>query len=254
MRNKIIKQAVAWLGKKESDGSHKEIIDIYNTQKTLPRGYKLKYSDSWCAGFVTALAVKCGLTAIIPCECSCPYMINIAKARGIWKEADNYTPQPADLILYDWADSGYGDNVGTPDHIGVVEKVTANTITVIEGNYDNSVKRRKIEVNARYIRGYIVPLYTVETITPNTTSEKVNKPKEVKTVNIKMKVLSKGINDVQVKTLQTLLIGKGYSCGKAGVDGQFGEATKKAVESFQKAKKLTVDGIVGANTWNALVN
>ena len=38
---KVVSQAKAWLGLKESDGSFKEIIDTYNTQKTLPRGYKM---------------------------------------------------------------------------------------------------------------------------------------------------------------------------------------------------------------------
>ena len=41
----------------------------------------------------------------------------------------------------------------------MVEKVSGNTITVIEGNYSDSVKRRTIKVNGRYIRGYGVPKY-----------------------------------------------------------------------------------------------
>ena len=46
-----------------------------------------------------------------------------------------------------------------PDHIGTVEKVEGSLITVIEGNYSNAVKRRVLEVNGRYIRGYICPKY-----------------------------------------------------------------------------------------------
>ena len=55
----IINQAKSWIGCKESDGSHKKIIDVYNSQKSLARGYKAKYTDSWCAIFVSACAVKC---------------------------------------------------------------------------------------------------------------------------------------------------------------------------------------------------
>ena len=35
LRQKIVDTAVAWLGCKESDGSHKQIIDVYNAHKPL---------------------------------------------------------------------------------------------------------------------------------------------------------------------------------------------------------------------------
>jgi peptidoglycan hydrolase-like protein with peptidoglycan-binding domain len=38
-----------------------------------------------------------------------------------------------------------------------------------------------------------------------------------------------------------------------GIDGSFGKDTQLAVEYFQTAKELTVDGIVGAQTWGALL-
>lgn len=51
--------------------------------------------------------------------------------------------------------------------------------------------------------------------------------------------------------IQIILKRLGYSdVGK--VDGYFGTNTKKAVKEYQTDKKLTVDGIVGKNTWNKL--
>ena len=155
----LLTQARAWLGCKESDGSHKKIIDLYNRYKPLPRGYKVKYSDSWCATFVSAVAIASGMADLIPPECSCQQMIELMKKKGIWVENENRTPKPGDIIFYDWQDSGAGDNKGTADHVGIVEKVDGNKITVIEGNYNDSVKRREIAVNGRYIRGYGVPKY-----------------------------------------------------------------------------------------------
>lgn len=158
-RNAVVKQAQAWIGCKESDGSHKKIIDVYNSHKPLARGYKVKYTDSWCAAFVSAVSIECGYTAIIPTECSCPQMIELFKDLGEWVENDAYKPSAGDVILYDWNDSGSGDNTGTPDHIGIVEKVSGNTITIIEGNKGDAVARRTIQINGVTIRGYGVPKY-----------------------------------------------------------------------------------------------
>ena len=55
------------------------------------------------------------------------------------------------------------------------------------------------------------------------------------------------------KWLQQRLVELGYSVGKYGVDGYFGNDTKKAVIQFQKAKHLNPDGIVGQYTYKALV-
>ena len=160
--SKVVSQAQAWVGLKESNGSHKQIIDVYNSHKPLARGYAVKYTDAWCATFVSAVAIKLGYTDLIPCECSCPKMITLMQNMGIWVENENRVPNPGDIIFYDWEDSGYGDNKGSSDHVGIVEKVEGNTITVIDGNYSDSVKRRSLAVNGRYIRGYGVPKYDAE--------------------------------------------------------------------------------------------
>ena len=161
--DKIVKQAQSWIGCKESDGSHKKIIDVYNAHKPLARGYKVKYTDSWCATFVSAVAIKCNATDIIFTECGCDKMIQLFKANGRWKESDSYKPSAGDIIFYDWDDDGKGDCTGFSEHVGIVEKVSGSTITVIEGNYSDCVKRRNIKVNARYIRGFGVPKYDTNT-------------------------------------------------------------------------------------------
>ena len=159
LRQKLVKTATAYLGCKESDGSHRKIIDIYNSHKPLARNYKVTYTDPWCATFVSAMSIKLGLTDIIPTECSCTRMIELLKAKDAWVENDEHIPSPGDIILYDWQDDGKGDNKSTPDHIGIVEQVSDGIITIIEGNINNAVGRRQLEVNGRYIRGYGVPKY-----------------------------------------------------------------------------------------------
>lgn len=158
----FVAQCVSWLGKNEKDGSFKEIIDIYNSQKTLPRGYRMKYTDEWCACFVSAAAVKLGYTELIPTECSCARMIENFKKLDVFIEDESRVPNVGDIIFYDWNDDAKGDNKGHPDHVGVVEKVTGQTFTVIEGNMSQKVGRRTMHVDARYIRGYAVPHYESE--------------------------------------------------------------------------------------------
>lgn len=72
-------------------------------------------------------------------------------------------------------------------------------------------------------------------------------------VEVKVSVLKKGAKGSQVKALQALLIGYGYSCGSYGADGSFGGATDKAVRAYQKDNGLTVDGSVGPKTWAMLM-
>ncbi len=59
-----------------------------------------------------------------------------------------------------------------------------------------------------------------------------------------------GSRGEEVRKIQTALKEKGYFDSK--VDGIFGTITKKAVERFQKANGLTVDGIAGEKTLKAL--
>ena len=74
-------------------------------------------------------------------------------------------------------------------------------------------------------------------------------------VSVTLGMVRKGNKGADIKSIQTLLIHKhGISCGAYGADGDFGSATDKAVRQFQQQRKLEVDGIVGSETWKALIN
>lgn len=160
VRQVVVNQARTWLGRNEGDGSHRLIVDIYNSQITLPRGYKVKYTDAWCATFVSAVALQTGLEKIMPTECGCEPMIRLYKQMDSWVEDDAYVPKPGDVIFYDWDDTGTpADDKGEADHVGIVEDVQAGLISVIEGNLNDAVRRRAIRVDAKGIRGYGAPRY-----------------------------------------------------------------------------------------------
>lgn len=165
-RIEVVNLLDSWLGKNETDGSYKEIIDIYNSYgEKLPRGLKMNYNWAWCAVTWSALAIKLGYTDIMPIEMSCGLLVNEAKKMGVWEEKDGYVPRIADAVLYSWSDpvSNYKstDNTKWPDHVGTVTYVNKNGgyFEVIEGNYDDKVKKRTISINGRYIRGFITPKY-----------------------------------------------------------------------------------------------
>lgn len=249
----IVELAIRCIGMKEADGSFRTVIDTYNSYTPLPNGYKMRYSDPWCAGFISYLAIKCGLTDIIPVECGCERQINLFKKLGEWQEDESVTPEEGWIVYYDWQDGGKGDNTGWSDHVGIVEKCDGKTITVIEGNKSNSVARRCIGVNARYIRGYGIPKYNASSkppATPKTTSN-TSDDKGGKKVTVTLTQLSKGSKGSEVRTLQILLNVKNGA--KLIVDGDFGTLTRQAVIAYQKSKGLTQDGIVGKNTWTSLL-
>lgn len=56
-----------------------------------------------------------------------------------------------------------------------------------------------------------------------------------------------------VRSAQMLLIGRGYSCGWCGADGEIGQDTYNAIIAFQRASGLQQDGIIGAQTWARLI-
>ncbi|MBZ9686410.1 N-acetylmuramoyl-L-alanine amidase [Clostridium estertheticum] len=67
-------------------------------------------------------------------------------------------------------------------------------------------------------------------------------------------ILKKGTSSNLVKWLQTRLITLGFPCGSGGADGIFGASTLVAVKNFQAKNKLVVDGTVGTNTLNKLLD
>ena len=161
LRNKVVTTAQSFLGYNEWDGSHRQIVDIYNRYGNLPRTYAVQYYDSWCATFVSAIAILCGIAdTIIPRECSCEHQINLFKKLNSWVEEDDYMPSVGDIAYYTWDGNEYTENKNWADHVGIITQVVSeNEILVIEGNKNDQVTYRTIWRNHPYIRGFGVPKY-----------------------------------------------------------------------------------------------
>lgn len=136
--------AKRYIGVKEGTSTHKHIIDEYNKISPLPNGYKMTYRDPWCACFVSFVLYKCGAKNA-PFSASA----NDMRAKAIHNQQYRRTgPKVNDIVFYDW------NNDGHVDHVGIVSKVDANTITTIEGNKNDAVGTRIISKNSKNISGY----------------------------------------------------------------------------------------------------
>jgi peptidoglycan hydrolase-like protein with peptidoglycan-binding domain len=67
------------------------------------------------------------------------------------------------------------------------------------------------------------------------------------------KEISSGDEGKQVLILQFILDMLDYDLGPDGIDGVYGPSTQAAVEAFQIANNLKLDGICGVETWNSLL-
>lgn len=219
MKNKIINLATAQLG---------------NNYTTYCKDMGYNYRIEWCACFISWLAKKLNITNIIPVDMSCNSQISKFKSMGVWHTDRNF--QSGDIIYYDW--DRLGDS-RPADHVGIVEKVAGNTLTVIEGNNGNypndRVRRREINRNSSLIFGYARPKYRSDG------------------VSISFPTIRKGDTGTAVKVLQLALVAYEYNIGKYGPDGEFGSDTENAVKRFQKNSGIEVDGIVGRDTWSKLM-
>ena len=226
----------------------------------IPHFYNgAKQGHPWCDVFYDWLFVKLygpeNAKKILcqpsdSCGASCTWSHRYMRAKNRVFE----TPQVGDQIFF-------RTKAGVIHHTGLVYKVDKSSVYTIEGNtsseagvVDNggSVAKKKYSLNSTVIAGYGRPFYDAEPEKPEEQPEDKPEEKKEDTFTMEMRLLKKGCKGEDVRSLQILLIGRGFNCGSTGADGDFGTATHKAVVAFQKAKGLAQDGIAGPKTLNAL--
>ena len=159
---KLVKTAESYIGVKQGDTRHKDLVLKYNAVKPLPVGYPLKETDDWCAAFVTVMADLSNCSKYIGRECGVHRFAQIFRKKGIWIGLEK--PKPGDIVIFDWQKNAW------MDHIGIVEKLSANKVTVIEGNTSKRVARRVYNWNDWRVAGYARPKYptSVEKLSKST--------------------------------------------------------------------------------------
>lgn len=222
--------------------------DIDSKYPSFYNGKKNGYS--WCDIFVDWCFIECfGYEKALKmlyqptksAGAGCQYSANYYRAHNAFYRQ----PQVGDQVFF-------GD-YGNEGHTGIVIDVAGSVVTTVEGNTSggygvdsngDGVYIKRYNINTQYIPGFGRPNW--EVVSSNVGNEEATDTVSYPTI----KLDSKGSN---VKKAQQVLIAKGYSCGAAGADGDFGAATYNAVKKFQAANGLEADGIVGPKTWAALL-
>lgn len=211
-----------------------------------------KNSYAWCDVFCDYLFVKSFGVDIgrrMLCRpmnsggAGCLYSAQYYKENGRWFTS----PQPGDQIFFTYS-------AGEVSHTGIVEAVTGNTVTTIEGNTSDCVARRAYTMSNSAIYGYGRPRWELASeAKPSPAEPNAQETVPGNTNNAKVYgILIRGSRGDAVRDMQEKLISLGYDLGKYGADGDFGYDTLSAVKQFQKDHGLERDGEAGPDTLSAL--
>ena len=205
----------------------------------------------WCFfkayGAVEGQRIQCQTG---PLGAGCVYSAQYYRQKGRYDKI----PKVGDQVFFQ-----SGGDIG---HTGIVVEVTDTSIVTVEGNASDQVRKNTYSRTSGYIAGYGHPLYSgtddSDADDPVPMPGSAQKP-AVTTCEVALPQLKNGDTGSAVRNAQTLLIAKGYPCGGQTVsgretpDGEFGPVTESSVKSYQSLRSLQTDGVIGADTWSALL-
>lgn len=175
---------------------------------------------------------------------NCEWLAGYFRSAGAW-----YTePQVGDFIFFRTSRYSYA-------HVGRVVAVDQSAVYTVEGNTSGAsgviangggVCRKSYARSSWNIVGYGRPRWEQG-------EQEEHDEGGDETVDMKVRILKRGMKGADVKTLQAALIAYGFSCGSAGADGDFGSDTEAALKKFQTKYGLGADGIAGNRTWGRLL-
>ena len=226
-----------------------------------------KQNQPWCGEFVLCAFVECfGVDLALELQCSSrPTSIPLCSAgANNFKQAGRWfvNPQVGDVVFFLVN--------GAINHTGIVTSVGMGAITTVEGNSGDMVARNTVPLNSPRIAGFGRPRWeavqraekpaeAVEApLSPAAGSGRTALPGGASqdtssAFAVNLRTLRRGDVSEIVRAAQMLLIGRGWRCGPWGADGEFGPDTEDGVKRYQRSRELAVDGVIGPETWRALL-
>lgn len=229
---KILKTATNEIGYKEGSGNKTKYGKSYGMD-----------GQPWCVIFQWWVFNAAGLSFLFyggGKVASCSAICNYAKQHGQWVTSGY---KSGDLVILDFPSTGC-----KTDHIALVEKVNGNVLNTIEGNtssgafgsQSNGDGVYRKQRNVSLVNGAYRPAY--DAFAANV----------IKKVTVSCSQVEPGSTGGHVRAVQAIL-NANLNAGLS-IDGEYGPKTADAIKKFQSAHHLSPDGIVGKDTWAALLN
>ena len=227
----VLAIADSQLGYEESTKNY--IVDENGDKKGYTR-YGAWYGDpygDWCAMFVSFCINYADIPrSAMPIEASCQSWIEklSSSAYGYYHKAGTYTPQPGDLIFFNW------DSEADADHVGLVYSLSYNSegeissIQTIEGNAGNTVKTKNYSPNDGDIMGY-----AAMPVNPDMSVEETSEAAETETL-IETEEESESIVETETAT-------ESEEASSEDITEAGGEETEQAAVAPRRANALTDD-------------
>ncbi len=247
---KLLAWAAGEVGYREGPGNRNRYAAMPEMTKLL--GWDAQ-NQPWCntfvdAGFITCFGLEPGAAMI--CQqigegsVLCRTSAQRFREAGRWYDA-KYVPEAGDVVFFLVG--------GDINHMGIVTRVSAGTVTTVEGNSSDRVSERCYFKHDPTIAGYGRPQWglaeDMPAAEPEAPGPAVPEVLPIEGLIVEPPTLRVGMGGPWVAALQGILHAQGYNLGPCGVDGDYGSCTRTAVLNYQTRHGLQADGVVGPRTW-----
>lgn len=177
------------------------------------------------------------------CECDCSSLMHVCAIAGGANLSYGSNGHTTRTMVKEFVASGDYEKLTASKYLTSDKYLQRGDILVKEGSHTVMVLGNGAEVVVTPAE----PSAPADTPTAGTTAAK----KDNATIyySVRLPLLVSGSAGAAVKNMQRLLVAHGETLPEYGIDGDFGEETGNALESYQRKNNLAVDRKCGPESW-----